>query len=69
MAEFAGPGTPLTEQGITKAAANLGVGAAELWAVMSVETEAIAEVSESGICVRHDDGDMIETSDHRALAA
>ena len=38
MAEFAGPGTPLTEQGITKAAANLGVGAAELWAVMSVET-------------------------------
>jgi N-acetylmuramidase/Putative peptidoglycan binding domain len=38
MPEFVGPGTPLTEQGISKAAASLGVGAAELWAVMSVET-------------------------------
>ena len=36
--EFVGPGTPLTEQGIAKAAASLGLGAAELWAVMSVET-------------------------------
>jgi hypothetical protein len=38
MPEFVGPGTPLTQQGITAAAASLGVGAAELWAVMSVET-------------------------------
>jgi hypothetical protein len=38
MPEFVGQGTPLTQQGIAAAAASLGVGAAELWAVMSVET-------------------------------
>ena len=38
MPEFVGQGTPLTQQGIDAAAASLGVGAAELWAVMSVET-------------------------------
>src|SRR2546423_444942 len=38
MAEFIGLGTPLTQRGINIAAASLGVGAAELWAVISVET-------------------------------
>ncbi len=38
MPDFVGQGTPLTQQGISAAADSLGVGAAELWAVMSVET-------------------------------
>ena len=38
MPDFVCLGTPLTAQGITKAAGSLVVGAAELWAVVSVET-------------------------------
>jgi hypothetical protein len=38
MPDFAANGTPLSSQGFADAGAGLGVGAAELWAVMSVET-------------------------------
>ncbi len=38
MPEFANRGTPISQQGFTNATDGLGVGAAELWAVMSVET-------------------------------
>jgi N-acetylmuramidase len=38
MPDFAMRGTPLSQQGFTDASGGLGVGAAELWAVMSVET-------------------------------
>jgi N-acetylmuramidase/Putative peptidoglycan binding domain len=36
--EFVGKGTPLSQQGIDTAAASVGVGAAEIWAVLTVET-------------------------------
>lgn len=36
--EFVGKGTPLSQQGIDTAAASLEVGAAEIWAVLTVET-------------------------------
>lgn len=38
MPDFAARGTPLSGQGFADAVTGLGVGAAELWAVMSVET-------------------------------
>ena len=36
--EFVGKGTPLSQQGIDTASTRLGVGAAEIWAVLTVET-------------------------------
>lgn len=38
MPEFAATGTPLSQQGFADARSGLGVGAAELWAVLHVET-------------------------------
>jgi hypothetical protein len=38
MPEFAGPGRPLSEAGLSHAAMTLGVGLPALWAVMTVET-------------------------------
>ena len=37
--EFAGPGTPLSENGISAAADRIGVDAARIWAVLRVETK------------------------------
>ena len=38
MAAFTGPGNPLSEAGLAKAAGDIGVGLPALWAVMTVET-------------------------------
>jgi len=38
MPDFAAQGTPLTAAGMDRVSADLNVGAAELWSVMSVET-------------------------------
>ena len=46
MPDFAGNGTPLSQGGFNAATAALRIGAAELWAVMSVETSGCGYLSD-----------------------